>query len=838
MKADRWTVVREILENALDLEPTERIKFVADACGNDTELRSEVDEYLRYEGVSETDFSLGRWISVEAADEVQDPERIGVYRVLRRLGEGGMGVVYLAERDDDEYRQQVAIKALKPGPQSARLLYMFRRERQILAQLQHPNIAHLMDGGTADGQIYFVMEYVDGLPVTMYCRDHKLTVRQRLQLFCRVCEAVSYAHGKLIIHRDLKPGNILVTVDGDPKLLDFGLARMFLDSTGVEPTIQMTGAMLTPAYASPEQVRGEPLGTATDLYSLGVLLYELLTGANPQAPEKMSPIEVCRTILEAEPQAPSHVADHANRRELAGDLDNIVLKAIRKEPEHRYASVDDFRRDIERYIGGFPVHAARGSTYYRTRKYVGRHRWGLGVCVLGSMMAAGAATMIWWQGQQAKMRFNDVRDLAHSVIFELHDAVRDLPGSTSARKLIVERALQYLRKLEAAGGNKRDLQMEMAAAYQKIGEVQSDTSRGSLGDTAGALESFVSARRLLDHLVRTDANDSEAEQMLSNVSQELAEVYELRGDEPARAEAARKAAELQWDLARRHPETPKLKAAALRLSANNLGKLADWKAALPLWQQAAAAYDEAAFQSPNDPEVLERQATSHNGLAQTCNQLGQLTCALEQYEVALRIDSARLAATGPDHTRLAMLVSFRLVDLGWIEHSLGKQRDAVAHEERALALQERIAEADPQNTMARLESAKTLITTGLIQRDGKDLNGAAQSLQKAKAIFESMLELDPSNQSTLFHLAWSSAELGDVIVRGAEAPGQAEARSQLAWKRATAAYERSAQCLALLKLDGKLDGLLDDRSLRAAVPKRLRECRAHLANGHPMAANH
>ena len=228
-----WLKIREILEEALELAPDQRLAFVARACAGDAALQSEVEQFLRYQDEAEPELSLRECMegASHPAEEAPDPERIGVYRIVRRIGEGGMGVVYLAEREDGEYRQQVALKALKSGPRQTQLLQLFRRERQILAQLEHPNIARLMDGGTAGGQIYYVMEYVPGSPVTAYCQENQLSIRQRLGIFCRICDAVSYAHRKLIIHRDIKPENILVTSEGAPKLLDFGLAKVFQEGT-------------------------------------------------------------------------------------------------------------------------------------------------------------------------------------------------------------------------------------------------------------------------------------------------------------------------------------------------------------------------------------------------------------------------------------------------------------------------------------------------------------------------------------------------------------------------------------------------------------------------------
>jgi serine/threonine protein kinase len=355
MTPQEWLRVKALLQEALAQPAGARAAFLETACAGDAELLDEVEDLLRFEEENQAGISLPvtKWHDAMPESETPaeaDPERAGPYRIVRRLGEGGMGVVYLAERDDGEYRQQVAVKVMKPGADTAGFARRFRRERQVLAELQHPNIARLIDSGTAsNGQLYYVMEYVDGLSVTTYARDHKLTVRQRLQIFRHICSAVTHAHRKLIIHGDIKPGNILVAARGTPKLLDFGLARVFRDSPAADPLPASTVSMLTPDYASPEQVRGERLTTSTDIYSLGVLLYELLCGQSPYSAKEQSPLEIYHAICELEPVRPSAAVRKSTRGEAAivtaqqlkGDLDDIVLMALRKETEHRYGSVEE-----------------------------------------------------------------------------------------------------------------------------------------------------------------------------------------------------------------------------------------------------------------------------------------------------------------------------------------------------------------------------------------------------------------------------------------------------------------------------------------------------------------
>ncbi len=336
-----------------------------------------------------------------AGEVTGPPEKLGAYRLLQKLGEGGMSVVYLAVRDDDAFRKRVAVKVIRPHLRSDGMLHRFRQERQILASLEHENIARLLDGGSSGGVPYFVMEYVEGQPIDRYCEVRKLSLDERLHLFRTVCAAVQFAHQNLVVHRDIKPSNILVTAAGVPKLVDFGIAKLLnpeLAADELAPT-RFDARVMTPEYASPEQIRGEPITTASDLYSLGVLLFELLTGHKPYPVAHRSLEEISRAITEIHPLRPSTVLSREDsarplhrarragdlarlRRRLSGDLDNIVLMALRKEPQRRYASAQQFADDISRHLSGLPVIARRDTLAYRTGKFVRRHRWGVAAAAL------------------------------------------------------------------------------------------------------------------------------------------------------------------------------------------------------------------------------------------------------------------------------------------------------------------------------------------------------------------------------------------------------------------------------------------------------------------------
>ncbi len=379
--------VDKLFYRAQEMPQGTRAAFLAQACGEDAELRREVQSLLNTIEDTRDDF-LERPLLAGNAANATTPEgrRLGAFRILREIGHGGMSRVFLAIRDDDEIQQQVAVKVLKWGTSTREAVRRFRRERQILAHVEHPFVARFLDAGTTDDDLpYVVMEHVEGQPITRYCETHRLSIRERLQLFRKVCSAVQFAHQNLIIHRDLKPGNVLVTTTGTPKLLDFGIAKLLPEDplSSVAPTqsyLTATGLQpMTLAYASPEQIRGGSITTSSDVYSLGVILYQLLTGLRPYGRPDDSALELARAVCEEIPTKPSTAVqrDRQNagrRRRLSGDLDSIVLKALEKDPRRRYASVEQFSEDIHRYLEGQPVNARDATVFYRVGRYLRRHR--------------------------------------------------------------------------------------------------------------------------------------------------------------------------------------------------------------------------------------------------------------------------------------------------------------------------------------------------------------------------------------------------------------------------------------------------------------------------------
>jgi serine/threonine protein kinase len=410
--SERWARVKELFEAAADLAPNERASLLSDECDGDDALRREVESLLNSDAqtdgfIEQPVLEIPRDLFSEATEESFVGRHFGAYQIIREIGRGGLGAVYLAARSDDEYRKEVAIKLVRRGLDTEDILRRFRNERQILAQLDHPNIARLIDGGTTTDRLpYFVMDYVNGEPLTTYCAAHSLSTTERLNLFRKVCAAVTYAHQNLVIHRDLKPSNILIASDGEPKLLDFGIAKLLGQDDEALAQTMTSQRVMTPEYASPEQVKGERITTASDVYSLGVLLYELLTGRRPYRLKTRTAEEIARAITDQEPERPSTAVTRAHSvspasaisspKFLRGDLDNIVLMAMRKESARRYTSVGQFSEDIRRHLAGLPVVARKDTVSYRAGKFVHRHRIGVtaAILILLSLVGGIIATLL------------------------------------------------------------------------------------------------------------------------------------------------------------------------------------------------------------------------------------------------------------------------------------------------------------------------------------------------------------------------------------------------------------------------------------------------------------
>jgi serine/threonine-protein kinase len=506
---ERWREVDRAFAQALDHPPAERPAFLDRACAGRPALRRKLERLLAAdeEGAGFLDSPPGELLAL-ALDDPEEGGTLGPYRLLRRIGSGGMGVVYLASQEDEHYRREVAVKVLRSGLASTEARHRFLAERQILARLEHPNIARLYDGGrTEDGRPYLVMELVDGMPVDEYCDRHRLTIDQRLALFRKICAAVQHAHQNLLVHRDLKPGNILITPEGEPKLLDFGIAKSLAPEPDGAPEETRQGVrMLTPGYASPEQVRGEAITTASDVYSLGIILYELLAGRRPYGVPAELPYEIERAICEQAPERPSmalfqpgppSVEEIARNRRtrpqalahhLRGDLDNVVLMALRKEPRSRYGSAAELSRDLDHHLQDLPVIARPYTLRYRTRKFVRRHRTALAVTVAVILLVAASVAGLVDQGRQLARERDKARYALSFLVdvFKQADPYQARGEKLTAREILDEGADRISRELPS----QPDVQ---AAVMDAIGEV--DVGLGRYHEAEPLLERALAQRR-------------------------------------------------------------------------------------------------------------------------------------------------------------------------------------------------------------------------------------------------------------------------------------------------------------------------------------------------------
>ena len=810
---DRWRQIKEILAAALDAAPEDRPALLERLCRNDIEVRAEVQKLLALEARADEALD-SRAVPGSVLRETlgqKPPDVIGPYRILRELGHGGMGVVYLGERADGEFTKQVAIKLITRGRPDTGLERRFRRERQILAQFEHPGIARLFDGGaTEDGQPYFVMEYIGGLPLLDYCDSKQLSIHERLGLFLKICDAVGHAHQRLIVHRDLKPANILVTAEGTPKLLDFGLARV-LDAEHPDDITQVGFPVMTPAYASPEQVRGELYTVSGDVYSLGVILYELLSAHRPYDVPSGSLLEMVRVVCEQEAAPLSQaVADSAEiaakrsttldrlRRALSGDLETIVAKALEKDVKRRYESVSELASDIRRYLDGLPVQARAATFWYRAGKMLRRHRIAIPSGALAAILilAFGGAAM--WQAERAQRRFQEVRNLAHSVMFDLHDAIAPLPGSTKARAILVREALDYLERLSKEAGGDAGLAREVALGYARIGAVQGDLGESNLGNVPAALESFRKAAAILDGLGAAQSSSLELRRDDVRVLNRLALSY---GDAGRFAEAqqtvARSVAIAEATLRAHSGDALAIGDLAATESgrADLITAQSRYAEAIPVRQYVLDLSRQLAVAQPRNFELQRSLALAHKKLAALLGVSGRLDESYQEYDQARVIDE-QLSAANPSNMRAKLDLSFDYSDLGWVKGRRDDYAGQLASYRRALALRQTAAAADPNDFRAAYAVASS---TGRIASVLQRLHdpAAIDGLKQAIVLWKRLADRAGVDVAAVTELADAHQALGDAYAELA-------ARQRQNWSGAASEYEQARALYAGLAGKGML----------------------------------
>jgi non-specific serine/threonine protein kinase/serine/threonine-protein kinase len=754
--------IRELFSRALELSPFDREAFLSELT---PELRDEVQSLLAAHESAERFFSLPDDSPLSAG------ETIGPYSVVELLGRGGMGEVYRARRDDGEFQREVAIKLVGGrifAPEGER---RFIAERRILALLDHPNIVRMLDGGVWRGQRYLVMELVSGEPVTTYCHGRDLPIAERLRLFQAICGAVRYAHHRLIIHRDLKPGNILITAGGDVKLLDFGIARLLDGSAAEDPATTLLNAF-TLSCASPEQVRGEVLTLASDIYSLGVLLYELLSGRNPQSTGTRAEIE--RQIFSEDRVPPSKFAL------VPPDLDAIVLKAMALDPAQRYSSVERLSEDVDRYLNGLPVSARSSSFLYRTRKFIRRRAVPLGAAaaILAALAIGAVSTLTQWR--RAERRFHEQRNLAYSVLHEVYDSIGASPGSLPARRLLAARAQQYLDSLARDAGGDLGLKRELAEAYLRLGDVQGRPYVANLGDTAGATKNYRKAVALLESEVRSHPNDAALQEQLSVGYMDLAAILMRQQQAAPCIEAARRAIAILGALAAREPNNPtftlKLARAHLRLgqgqaiAAHQSGLLTEFQNVLASYRKALAILESRGPQTASPEPSHSWQSTLRTMyfyVAYALADLGDRAGDLSYYRQAL--DSARkgdeinrrLTAADPSQPNRRDL-NDGLLNIARYRWKCCRDFAALDDVKTAIAGFQTIADQDPQNLEALRDVANAYGGLGVVFGESSRRKEAVGAYRKALALYESVSRADPNSREDVQYVANVRAQIAAI----------------------------------------------------------------------------
>ncbi len=561
MTPSRNRRIRELFDAAVGKTPEQQAELLWRECGDDDDLVRAVWKLLGANRKSDGFLSSPMWKRRSASSLGEPGSAVGPYKIVRQLGAGGMGIVYQTVRADQIFRRVLALKIIRPDFVSDRLVASFEQERRILGDLEHLNIARIVDGGATENLPYFVMDYVDGVPIDKFCQQWQLTVIQKLNLFLQVCAATCYLHHNSIVHGDLKPSNILVTADAIAKILDFGIARV-IDKTGIPNQDGAVLPVMTPNYASPEQLRGDPPGYASDIFSLGVVLYELLTGSKPHAREHSAPDEVITSITTRDPLPPSsavHLAQPGGeggtaslRKSLRGDLDCIVMKALRRDVAERYPTVSAFATDIDRYLQGRTVGARKGGLLYRTSRFAARNR----VALATAAMFAFLIGLTGWQavelqrdqyirealerqiqdqqknaishlteftGEFGDTQMRDLRELEESYRVRFPEALHILPGPTPSRLGLVDDAQNYLNEAEPLVANDRTARRELAFAWLLVGDVQGNAHAPSLRDEPAAARSYRESARILQELLQESPRDEMSRQLLDRVNARAAQ---------------------------------------------------------------------------------------------------------------------------------------------------------------------------------------------------------------------------------------------------------------------------------------------------------------------------
>ena len=823
MSPEKWQKVKEIFNAVVELAPAEREAFLENASDADAEVLTEVENLLRADAenaFSETPVvNLSElWRDEEAENLVG--KRIGTYKIVREIGRGGMGTVFEAEREIENFKQRVALKLIKRGMDTDEILRRFRNERKILAELNHPFIARLIDGGTsADGTPFLAMEYVEGASVLDYAEAENLSVRERLALFRQICAAVSYAHQNLVIHRDIKPSNILVCRDETPKLLDFGISKLLSSDDENQTATALQFQMMTPAYASPEQLHGENIATASDVYSLGVVLYELLTGRRPFDLSSQSREDYLRAVSETEPKPPSSVANSKlkiknskfeaetsankeqstrnneqktnpkskiqNPKSLKGDLDNIILKSLRKEPERRYSSVEQFSEDIRRHLEGLPVRARASTFAYRAEKFVKRNQIAVASGALVFLILIGAIVGVSSQYVRAERqrvlaekRFADVREIAKNVVFKYHDEIQNLPGSTKAREMLVKDALVYLNRLAEDEASDVSLKIELAQAFMKIGDVQGQAYDANLGDTVGAIESYRKAVALLEDAAR-NSFDLKTQNELATAYQKISSLIGRSGNQKESFAFAEKAVALGERLVAENSadNEQQLKLAGFYLYAgDNLPDEFGHAQSIEIYQKGLKI-SEAVFQKEPENALAVRRVTGLTQrigfrnflLAENVEARGETNESAEFYRKSLSFYrrssemAQKLIAFEPQNAVYRRTLLSTKLNLSQAQRVSGETDAALKAQQEVLQEMLAVARADAANVEAQSDLASIHDDIAQTRAKRGEFDEAFENFRAARRLFDGAIEKNPNSREFFISRFNSALRWGDAL---------------------------------------------------------------------------
>ncbi|MGM9484931.1 protein kinase domain-containing protein [Roseateles sp. NT4] len=774
----RWQLLKSLLADGMALSAADRAAFVDSCTKDDKELQQELKTLLdladRPASFEASPLVTNFLHGLERRDDSRIGQRVGAYRVTRLIARGGMGEVYEGVRDDGQYEQRVAIKVVRDGPNRALLIERFDRERRILATLEHPNLSRLIDAGlSASGDPYFVMELVDGLPIDIYCDQKKISMRGRLALMRTVCHVVHYAHSQGVIHRDIKPQNILVTSGGVVKLVDFGIAKRLENSSEDLAGTAVDQRALTPEYASPEHLRGEPLGPASDVYSLGVVLYRLLTGVSPYAPALASSFALTQAICEVEPTRPSAAiatADgYAKRQRLRGDMDAIVLMALRKEPNRRFTGADALADDLFRHIEGFPVLARRGAASYKFSRWVLRHRTTvIAIGAVNVLLIAGILIAGWQnveirnQRDRATQNATDLRKLASTLMFDVSDALAREPGTTQARRLIVQNALAYLEKVREQAISDPVAQLDSVRSYRRVGDILGGSSMPNIGEHANALRHYEQAISIAFDLLGNDLTRLGALSELAELHRSKAEMLMLLG-QYSEALAAASAAVDEAVVAQAEGMD---RAENLLLLARTYGMRARVQSALARSEPFLADLTHSERLARQALAAAPRSLAAGSALVWAIGSLGwfdlinfndaqHAESSLARYGEGLAIAENLLTPDAPLTCNLARLAANMAVGEGRALQRLGRTPEAVAKFQRSIAYWESRTNSDATDVASRVGLLDVLQELGSALTESHQARPAIDALERAQGIY---LEL-PETAHTSAGTRWGYAQI-------------------------------------------------------------------------------